>query len=283
MRHNGGNGMRKRDAEPRVAPVKEQLIIAFPQFADLIEQTPVHLISKRTIARRNQIADELEADAKSNFSDTAAEAFVGKNGYAVILYYEHIHERDFEHFLFHEFGHVISIHVNKDLFDEAQRDIARDNDTAIRIGASVWCEFIAEAIAYIAEDGDPTGDIFAINWKLERLIGEAVNGGYLEPYPLAFYLAMMFTDPTIEAYLQTHPNAALGLNDCDDEVIPYIEELLLVLNEQTKKDDYYVIERETLMELGARLDDLWGYCADLHNAKMLRAALERLSKEQPLS
>lgn len=270
--------MRKKDAEPRIAPAKEQLIIAFPQLADLIEQTPVHLISKRNLTeRRNKIADELGADEKTKVADTTAEAIVGERGYAVLLYYEHIRDNELEHTIYHEFGHILSIHANPKLHEEVRLDISMDYDTVLRSGSSVWSEFIAEAIAYIVEDGEPNGDIFAINWRLEHLMDEAVNSGYLEPYPLAIYLATMFENPTVDLYLQSHPGAGLGLNNCEDEVVPLLENILMVLSEQLKKDDYYRIERETLEQLGRAVDELWGYCLDRHNYRMLRAVFERVS------
>lgn len=269
--------MKKQDALKMVGPAKAKLIAAFPQYAQLIEDTEVYLLSsKDKTDKRNGIAAELSARPKAAIVDTASEAIAGKDRFAVVMYYQDIRPTLFVHYLFHEFGHVISIDANRELFSEAQEDVDQDKDTPLRNGSALWSELIAEVIAYRAEDGEPDSNSWEATARIEALMDEAVNTGYFEPYPFAFYCAMFFEDPTIIAYLYRHPDAAVGANNCDDAIMPYLENALQTVAVQLDKEKYWIIDRKSLCDLGNCVNDLWDYCANRHHETAMRAFAEYL-------
>ena len=267
--------MRKQNAESLIAPAKARLTEVFPQYAELIADTPVYLLTSTDKAdKRNKIAEELSAPKRYDLCDTAGMTIVGVERYAVIMFYPDINDYEFTHFLYHEFGHVISIYACRELSDEAQNDYDLKKDTPLCSGQSVWSELIAEAIAYRVEDGPPS----AISWdatdRIRKWMDEAVNSGYFQSYPFAFYLAMFFEDPTIIAYLYRHPNAAVGADHCDDEIMPLIEAALCVPRDQLSEDEYWIISRQRLIEFGNCVNDLWDYCAE----KQRNKAIEQFKK-----
>lgn len=251
----------KKDAETQAAEVRESLKQVFPSLVCLIENTPVYLISnKDSLLKRNQIAAEIKADDRNSIADTAAEVLVGKDGTAIIVYYSRIDEHLFKHYLRHEFGHVVFISVCRDLFEKVRRDIAMDKDTPIRNGAALWTELIAEVFAYRAEGNSFCPCPCFAAEQAERFMDEAVNTGAFNPYPMAFYLAMFFEDPEILYYQEKHPNAAVGANHCDDEIMPIIERTLNIVIRLLDKDDFWIISEEELTSVGHCVNELWDYC-----------------------
>lgn len=87
-------------------------------------------------------------------------------------------------------------------------------------------------------------------------------------------MAMFFEDPEIISFLEMHPNAAIGANNCDDEIMPLIEHLLELVYKAINKDDFWKISWETMEEFGKAVNEVWDYCAE----KMKDALLKRLFK-----
>ncbi len=260
----------KKDAETYTAEVRESIKKVFSSLIDLVDKTPVYLLSNRdSLLKRNQIAAEIKADDRNSVADTAAEVLVGADGIAVIVYYSRIDEYLFNHYLRHEFGHVAFISVCRDLFEKVRRDIALDKDTLIRNGAALWSELVAETFAYRAEHNrfSPYPGYAAL--QAEKLMDEAVNDDVFMPYPFAFYLAMFFEDPEILYYRDRYPNVAVGANHCDDEIMPIIEKTLNVVVRLLDKDDFWIITEDELKQVGKRVNELWDYCWHKRNVKLL--------------
>lgn len=255
------DNIRKNVAQEQVFNVKNELKNTFPELTDLICNTPVYLLSgQNKVMSRNRIAEEIGADGRSSVIDTAAEVLVGKNNFAIIMYYTRIPKYLFKHFLLHEFGHVASIFHCKSIYDKVQKEIELDSDTELRSGASLWSELVAEAFAYRVEGNRfaPYGGYSEL--QAERLMDEAVNVDAFEPYPFAFYLAMFFEDPEILYYRDKYPNAAIGANHCDDEIMPIIEKTLNVVVRLLDKDDVWNVSEMELTSVGKCVNELWTYC-----------------------
>ena len=82
----------------------------------------------------------------------------------------------------------------------------------------------------------------------------------LNPYPLAFYCAMMMGDNTIDEMLQRQPDASIGLDECDDLLSDMIVTLLRLLDKQLCKEDFWDISLEELEGIGAQVDEIWTHC-----------------------
>ena len=269
--------MKKYEAEPMVESAKATLTKMFPQYAELIADTQVYLLtSTNKVEKRNRIAEELAAPKINNLEDTAGQTIVGAERYAIIMFYPSIHAEEFTHYLYHEFGHVISNRACRALFDKAQEYLDLNRDTPLRSGMAVWSELVAEVIAYRAENAPPSPIAWYAAKRMEVLMDAAVNSGFFSPYDFAFYCAMFFADPTIVAYMEAHPHAAVGANHCDDEIMPRIEAALIVIDEQLSKEEYWVIAQEQLVELGKCVNNLWDYCSEMNQDYILAAFAEHL-------
>ena len=263
----------KRDANITIPVAKEELKAVFPQFSEIVGNTPIYLISdKNALVKRNKIAIEIGALQEDSNADTASRALIGKDSNAIVMYYNRIPKYLFKHFLFHEFGHIISTSETHEIHDEVQKDMLEDNDTELKCGSALWSEMIAEVFAYRAERNEFTPYCGYADVIIEERMDKAVNTGYLSVYDLAFYMAMFFEDPEIISFLEMHPNAAIGANHCDDEIMPLIEHLLELVYKPINKDDFWKISRETMEEFGKAVNEVWDYCAE----KMKDALLKRL-------
>ena len=271
--------MNKQIATSLIEPAKEQVKRAFPQYSELIDDTPVYLISSRNaLKRRNEIAEELGAPVKESFEDTAGETLIGSGAFAVVMLYDRIRDYEFSHFLLHEFGHVISCYANASLFAKVQADCDNDRDTPLSSASGLWSEFIAEAIAYRMEDVPPRYDFFDAAKQMEHLADEALCGMSFQSYPFAFYCAMLFEDPVVQAYLLNHQGAAIGMNHVDDAVMPLVEAELNALFKQVDKDEYWIINESDMRAIGECVDDLWEYCSNRRLVQGLKALVSGASK-----
>lgn len=267
--------MKKQSALSLIGPAISKIRSAFSQYDTLIDSTAIYLFpNQNRLFHRNELAEKLGARRKADLDDTSCEAILGKDGYAVIIYYQLVNEINLPHFLYHEFGHVISLLACKELFMEAEATIDNGELNPLRSGMSVWSELIAKAIAYRIENAAPSPVTWEATKQIELLLDEAVNDGKFSPYPFAFYCAMFFEDPTILSYFCKYPNAAVGADHCDDEIVPLIQDALSITKKQLEKPDYWVISRDTLNGYGECVDSLWDYCNLRFASKMLK---ERMS------
>ena len=194
-----------------------------------------------------------------------------------ILIYTTVAESDWDlcHTGWHELGHILTKVINKDLFIEAENDVNAMHDTQIRSGMAVWSEFIAEYIAILIDDEEPQPVAWPKQDILANLIQEATGSGSLNPYPLAFYCAMMMGDNTIDAMMQRQHNAAIGLDECDDMTGELIVGLLKILDEQLCQEEFWNISREMLEKIGAQIDELWSHCYYSTATTVLEKILKR--------
>lgn len=253
--------MNKSDLTVLVPDAKRFFIKAFPDSEKLINDTEVViLIDKNRAAKRIAVFESCGVQVRPD-GRNEGEAVIGKTKSVVIIYSSAIRSPDrFYHVVWHELGHIYSSFVNQKLFRDAENDLTNDLDTPLRSGMSVWSEFIAEVIAYTVEDGEPEKDFWPIFKKLESLMDEAVNSGYLNVYSLAFFCAMAVKDPSVVAWSDCNKNQVPGFNHCDDTVIPLVGDLINTLGRQSLKKNFVRISRAKLEEVGKHIDILWDYC-----------------------
>lgn len=253
--------MDKQTAVDLIQPTREKLINAFPQYVSLITSVPIHLLSEENkLEERNQIATELEATSKNEIVNTAAETIFTSKGIAVIIYYQHLSRKRFIHFLLHEFGHVISIYSSRDLFSEAEEETRTGRMSSLSEGAGVWGELIAETIAYRIENGKANPVPIENVYRLQEELDASVNSGLFNPYSFAFFCAKYFEDPTIVLFRSFNSSNIVGAANCNDGIIPYLEATLQVVSTQLSREDYWRIDRHTLMSLGVCIKNLYDYC-----------------------
>lgn len=150
--------------------------------------------------------------------------------------------------------------------------------TPLRSASGLWSEFIAEAIAYRIEDAPPKQFILDAAKQMERLADEALCGKSFQSYPFAFYCAMFLENPTVQAYLYDHQDAAIGMNHVDDAVMPHVEAALNALFKQIDKDEYWIIDEPDMRTIGECVDDLWEYCSNRRLEQGLKALVSNTSK-----
>ena len=261
----------QKAALPLIETAKSKMINVFPECKEMICDTEVHLISQpNTLKKKNEIAANIGAPELQKLTPDHMETLIGETQNAIVVYYLTIDdESNFVHYLIHEFGHVISIRAIYDLYRDIQNDTALDIESKRRAGSAIWSEFIAE---YIALDVDPT-KLHNISWEvtdlLQHYLDEAVDKGYFDTYWFSFYLANYYNDTTIKDYLRRYPGAAIGLDKYDDDLLEILSRVIALLNEQLCKDDYWIIDEKTLVNLGDSFDELWAYCENRDLTKKL--------------
>ena len=252
----------KQSALPLINRAKSETMHCFPQYAEMIAKLGVHLISKtHALEKRNEIAASIGAFELFDMPRDHMETLIGDTQDAVAVYYQTIKdESEFVHYLIHEFGHVISIRASFDVYQEVQKDIAYDIDSKRRAGASIWSEFIAEYIALQVENQPPQEITWGETDRLQWYLDQAVGSGSFDYYPYAFYLANYFGNQTIYAYLMRNPGAAIGFNNYDDALVEISGRAVNTLGEQILKDEYWIIDFETLEKLGDSFNEFWDFC-----------------------
>lgn len=277
--------MLKDNTSEIISTVRTRAKEVFPQYLELIDGTEVALIaSKGKLKKRNELAASIGADIKFDLEDAVADVLVGNDKYIIAVYYQKIPDADLlYHFLCHEFGHVISIHLSRVLFDESNADRDNKRDTLIRNGMALWSEFIAEILAYVLDERPPLPVTWPATKRMQELLDEAIGGDYFAPYPFAFYAAMFFMDPTVEVYHSRYPNAAIGMNKYDDDAMSAYTKALKSLDIQLCNNDYWIITRESLERIGEGVNALWDYCLDRSaGARFKRIAKCVKNTEKPL-
>lgn len=267
--------MKKADAERLIPYIKTAFVAAFPTAKEIVEETPIILISNRGRTEARQKAFEQTGARFKEDDKLRGEAIFGPKGRAILLYIAAAEgDWDLCHTGWHELGHVFTKVINKELFIEAENDVNAMRDTQVRSGMSVWSEFIAEYIAILIEDEEPQPIAWPKQDILTNLVHEATDSGSLDPYPLAFYCAMMMGDNTIDEMLQRQPNAAIGLDECDDLTGELIIGLLNILDEQLCQEELWNISREMLEKIGAEVDALWSHCYYFSAAELVKRILK---------
>ena len=241
--------------------VKEDFIKIFPTAKTIVDDTPIVLLTNyNRKEKREKIIQECGASFKED-GDIKGEAIFGKKGKAVLVYPAVSQtDRDFYHTCWHELGHIFTRVIDKELFDIGEQDIKEDRDTKLRSGITLWSEFIAEYIAIIIENEPPLPIAWPKQDILTQLIKDSTLGDQLNPYPLAFYCAIMMGDNTIDEMLERVPDADIGLDDCDEFLSKMIVELLRILDKQLCKENYWSVSKEKLEEIGAKVDEIWTHC-----------------------
>lgn len=253
--------MDSRDALNQISTAKVRLNEVFPQYKDIIEGTSIYLLPEENkLEERNRIAIELGAQSKPDVENTVAETIYGSKATAILVFFEPLDHDRLNHFLFHEFGHVFSLISNRALYTEALKDSESKNYTSLSAGANVWSELIAEAVALRVEGGKPDAVPTNAVMELQRELDAAINVGRFNPYSFSYYCARYFEDPTIVSYRSNNPDSIIGTENCDQKIIPVLEETLRVVSMQLSQEEYWIIDRQTLNSLGRIVEVLFDYC-----------------------
>jgi len=263
--------MTQTEAKRLIPYVKESFIAAFPVSREIVENTPFVLVSNRNRAEiRIKTIEDCGAEFKED-GNIRGEVIFGTKGYAILIYLTVAKtEKEFCYTAWHELGHIFTRIANKEVFDMGHQDLKEDRDTKLRSGLALWAEYIAEYIAILIDDAPPMSIAWPKQDVLTQYIKEATLTDGLHPYPLAFYCAIMMGDNTVAAMLERTPNADIGLDACDELLTQMILDLLRLLDKELCKEDYWLITKEILEDIGAQIDDLWTHCAYLYQMKQLR-------------
>lgn len=121
------------ETEKQVLLIKNKFIALIPQLDEIINDTPIILISEHNRKEeRDQIFLQLHADWKED-GDISGEAVIGKCGTAVLIYTDAIlNDKHFCHTVWHELGHIFTHSINNELFEEAEHDARIEKDSLIR-------------------------------------------------------------------------------------------------------------------------------------------------------
>lgn len=209
---------------------------------------------------------------------TSGETVAGRNGIVVLIYPNAIRNpHEFRLVLLHELGHAFFNQTNKELLQKLETvyDVNEPGGMA-KFGLSHWNEFIAQCIANIVAEEEPQQIAWPRQEQLFQLLKEAFPGiddsntrnaqllrqtyfeGYkVIQYKLAHYCAMLLTDPTLIWAMEREPMMDRGFDMLTDREIQCLEDILVCLDEQIIKDDYWMVTEPWLEGLGILVNRLW--------------------------
>ncbi len=263
-----------------IARFKERI----PQSATWIDKVVIKVASRSTAERlfQSTIAEYNEYD-KPFITQTKGEVFIGKNGYAIIIYQYRIkNENDLMRVVWHELGHICSNIANKELEREGHRGAREYKDTPLVSGYAVWSEFIAEVIANYVANEQPTPNIayWSLCERLEYQMAMAFDDGYWIPAELGHYYANLLTDidtnMMVNYYGQQNLQPPIGLDRFCDGIADAIKNISRALDEHLYDNGYYgtnefysapseqgvfwKISRGELENIGTLFDELYELC-----------------------
>lgn len=209
---------------------------------------------------------------------TSGETVAGRNGIVVLIYPNAIKTaQEFRMVLFHELGHAFFNQTNKGLLQKLEKiyDVNEPGGMA-KFGLSLWNEFIAQCIANIVAEEEPQQIAWPRQEQLFQILKEALPGiddsntrtaelmrqtyfeGYkVDQYKLAHYCAMLLTDPTLIWAMEREPLMDRGFDILSEREVQCLEDILVCLDEQMIKDDYWIVTEPWLEWLGILVDRLW--------------------------
>ena len=263
-----------KECEARIESVKQR----FREFFQIEFDVDVFLLGKASAEAKRTAIFEFCGDELFPFSpSTKGEAVCGLGGYAVLMYPFNIkYPSEFDHALCHEFGHILFGKNNRILFDKLRHLMFDEESGKAAFGLSVWSECVAECIANLVMDEEPEQILFPKQERLIHLLYEALPGldtnntvrarngveffldGYkLNPYALGHYCAAYLTDPTIICLFHVDPQAGRGLEECTEEEMLCIENILEYLCNKINEDVFWIVDEQWLAGLGELIDALW--------------------------
>ncbi len=189
---------------------------------------------------------------------------------------------EFDKTLYHEFGHVLFSRYNQALLEKLRHVKFHENGGIAAFGLSVCSEFIAECIANFVMNEEPDHIFFPKQAQLIHLLYEALpgldtnntvkarkgaefflNGYHLNQYALGHYCATFLTDPTIVLMFDIEPQANRGLEECTEDKMQCIDDILDCLCDKIDEDIFWSVDESWLTRLGLLVNALWD-CRVLH-------------------
>lgn len=256
-----------------------------PANADEYRIMPEHI---RLIAdsgeKRTACFAELGLEPFAHTRTTKGEAISSsdKTNFLILMFYRKIKdENEFARVLFHESGHVISMISSPDYAKVSDAiKIDSEESKTVKLGAIIWSECIAEAIAnrvyeeYMTQketrDGVAPGSYlyrnrFTVQDTAFSLFGQSfLSNGTIDYYTLGMYIAYLLTDPSLEAMREVIPEMALGFDTFNKETAEdfaaltrFCDHKLYALEKENANNDsenygaYWNVDAKWLYRLGA--------------------------------
>jgi len=270
-----------KECEIRIEGIKQR----FREYFHIDFDVDVFLLGKASVETKRTAIFEICGDELFPFAPTTSgETIHGPWGFAVLMYPFNIkYPSDFDHALCHEFGHVLFGQNNQILLDKLRHVQFHENGGIAAFGLSVWSEFIAECIANLVMKEEPDHIFFPKQEQLIHLLYEALPGldtsntakarksveffleGYhLNQYALGHYCATFLTDPTIVLMFDVEPQASRGLEECTEDEMHCIDDILDYLCDKIDEDIFWIVDETWLAGLGLLVNALWE-CRVLHH------------------
>ena len=269
-----------KECETRIENIKQQ----FRNYFNIDFDVEVFLLGKASIETKRPAIFNICGDEFFPFtSSTVGEAIHGKQGSAILMYpFNARYPSEFDHTLCHELGHILFSQNNHVLLEKLRHVKFHEDGGLAAFGLSVWSEFIAECIANLVLNKEPEHIFFPKQEQLIHLLYEALPGldtsntakarnsadffleGYhLNQYALGHYCATFLTDPTIACMFEVEPRANRGLEECSEDEMQCIDDILDYLCDKIDEDVFWIVDEKWLIGLGLLVNTLWD-CRVLH-------------------
>lgn len=163
-----------KECETRIEDIKQR----FREYFHIDFDVDVFLLGKASVETKRTAIFEKCGDELFPFaSTTSGETVHGPRGFAVLMYPFNIkYPSEFDHALYHEFGHVLFGQNNQMLLEKLRHVKFHEDGGIAAFGLSVWSEFIAECIANLVMNKEPEHIFFPKQEQLIHLLYEALPG-----------------------------------------------------------------------------------------------------------
>lgn len=288
----------------------------YKQFEISVDGIPANADEYRITPERIRLLADSGEKRKACFAEIGLEPFehtrttrgetissLDKTKFLILMFYRKIKdENEFARVLFHEAGHAISAISSPD-YAKVSDAIKIDGEEikTVKLGAMIWSECIAEAIAnrvyqkYMeqkeAQDGGAPGTYlyrhkFIVQDMAFSLFGQSfLSNGTIDYYTLGMYIAYLLTDPSLQALQEVIPDIALGFDALNESTVEAFAEMtrfcdhkLYALEKENAGNNsenygaYWNVDAKWLYSLGALAEAVevgWEYSAAMAMFKKL--------------
>ena len=254
----------------------------FQRYVPCQQMPEIHPVTvKEFEKKRSELVERLQSSQGTydvETDDSLMEFIHGKKGDAIIIKKDYFSMADDERFadaLWHELGHYVAAMAEtpelKKFLDE------NDEDQEVAYGYWFWSEFVAEAIScHVSNEYRKTrpnyhpekavwnlDTILEVTNQISALVRSIFRGPQIDVFSLAFYYAHFLKEDLYDLYRKALSGETLE-ETSGIMLLPYdINETMLSLmdklGKQLEKENFWVVDKDWIVELGKAVKALDGY------------------------
>lgn len=260
----------------------------FQRYMPCQQMPEIHQVTVREFERkRSELVERLQSsqdmyDAETD--DSLMEFIHGEKGDAIIIkkdYFSNADEEGFANALWHELGHFVATKAESPKLRKFLEE--NDGDREVAYGYWFWSEFVAEAISchvsneyrktrpnYHPENIKWNRQVFEnISCSLSDTLQSIFDRSSIDMFSISHYFAHFLKEDFYIIYREKYPKDDIvgrsGFTKAPFDYIQVMIDLMEKLEEQLKKEEFWIVDEVWIRELGKQVLKL----TDAHLAWML--------------